>query len=297
MKQRQGLFVITYLAPAVLLYAVFVIWPLLQSFAFSAFRWRGVSTHRTFIGAQNFVKLAHDDAFAKAVRNNLVLLVVGGFVILTVSLLLAHAMQGTGRLARTLRAVVLLPQMVSLVVVAILWQFILNPNMGLLSSGMRAIGLGRFTHTWLGDPSTALPSVGTAFAWYAIGFYALLFATAIRSLPEEVGEAAAIDGATGMRRFWRVTWPMLWSVKRIATVHLTITVVNVFALVYLMTQGGPDRATEVLLTYLYEKAFVDSQFGYATAVAVANFALVMVLSIAILMFFRRDPQEPRRARA
>jgi len=293
----RTLFIVSFLSPAVLLYAVFVLWPLFQAFAFSMYRWRGVSAHRKFVGMENFSKLAHDQAFAKAVTNNLELLIVGGFVVLVVSVALAHAMQGTGKMAKALRSVILLPQMVSLVVVATLWMFIFNPNFGLLTSGMKAVGLGKFVHTWLAEPQTALPSVGIAFAWYAIGFYALLFSTAIRSLPEEVGEAAALDGATGFRRFWRVTWPMLWSVKRIAVVHLTITVMNVFALVFLMTSGGPDRATEVLLTYLYENAFVNSQFGYATAIAIANFALVMVLSLIILAFFRRDPQEPRRVRA
>jgi N-acetylglucosamine transport system permease protein len=292
-QKGRGLFIVSFLAPAVLLYGFFVVWPLIQAFAFSTYRWRGISAKKTFVGMENFAKLSHDDAFAKAVRNNLTLLVVGGFAIIVISVALAHAMQGRGRAARALRSVILLPQMVSLVVVAILWMFIFNPQFGLLTTGLKLVGLQSLVHTWLGDPRTALPSVGTAFAWYAIGFYAMLFATALKSMPEEVGEAAELDGATGLTRFWQVTWPMLWSVKRIAVVHLTITVINVFALVYLMTQGGPDRATEVLLTYLYESAFKNSQFGYATAIAVANFAIVMVLSGLILAFFRRDPQEPR----
>lgn len=292
-RKGRGLFIVSFLAPAVLIYGYFVIWPLLQAFVFSMYRWRGLSLRRKFVGTENFVKLAHDEAFMKAVKNNLTLLVVGGFVILTVSVALAHAMQGRGRSAKALRSVILLPQMVSLVVVAILWMFIFNPQFGLLTGLMHLIGVD----SWLGDPRTALPSVGTAFAWYAIGFYTVLFATAIRSLPEEVGEAAELDGAVGLGRFWKVTWPMLWSVKRIAVVHLTITVVNIFALVYLMTQGGPDRATEVLLTYLYENAFKNSQFGYATAIAVANFLIVMILSGIILLIFRRDPQDPRPVRS
>lgn len=295
-QKGRGLFIVSFLAPAVLLYGVFVIWPLLQAFVLSTYRWRGVSLHKKFVGMENFAKLSHDEAFAKAVRNNLTLLVVGGFVIMVLAVALAHAMQGKGKLAGALRSVILLPQMVSLVVVAIMWMFIFNPQFGLLTSGLNAVGLGGWVHTWLGDPKTALPSVGTAFAWYALGFYAMLFATALRSLPEETSEAAELDGAVGFTRFWKVTWPMLWSVKRIAVVHLTITVVNVFSLVYLMTRGGPNRATEVLLTYLYENAFTNSQFGYATAIAVANFLIVMVLSLLILAFFRRDPQEAREAR-
>ncbi|AIE84787.1 carbohydrate ABC transporter permease [Fimbriimonas ginsengisoli] len=293
-QKGRGLFIVSFLAPAVLIYGFFVVWPLIQAFAFSTYRWRGISAHKKFVGAENFVKLSHDEAFGKAIRNNLTLLVVGGIVIIGISVALAHAMQARGTMPKALRSVILLPQMISLVVVAILWTFIFNPNFGLLTAGLKAVGLGGWVHTWLGDPKTALPSVGIAFVWYAVGFYTMLFATALKSLPEEVGEAASLDGAIGLRRFWQVTWPMLWSVKRIAVVHLTITVVNVFALVFLMTQGGPDRATEVLLTYLYESAFRNSQFGYATAIAVVNFVLVMILSGLILVAFRRDPQEPRK---
>lgn len=293
-QKGRGIFIVSFLAPAVLVYVVFVIWPLIQAFQLSLYRWRGVSVHRKFVGMENFSKLAQDDAFHKAVKNNLTLLVIGGFAIIVISVALAHAMQGRGTLGKMLRSVILLPQMISLVVVAIMWTFIFNPQFGLLTSGLNAIGLKGLTHTWLGDPKTALPSVGTAFAWYAIGFYAMLFSTALKSMPEEVGEAAELDGARGFTRFWHVTWPMMWSVKRIAVVHMTITVVNVFSLVYLMTQGGPDRSTEMLLTYLYEAAFKNSQFGYATAIAIANFAIVMVLSLLLLAFFRKDPQEPRK---
>ncbi|MFI5387104.1 MAG: carbohydrate ABC transporter permease, partial [Fimbriimonadales bacterium] len=190
---------------------------------------------------------------------------------------------------------VLFPQMISLVAVAVLWMFIFNPQFGLVTSLLKAIGLGGWVHTWLGEPGTALPSVGVAFAWYAMGFYILLFAAGLKAIPSDINEAAELDGAIGLQRFWRVTWPMLWSVKRIAVVHLAITVVNIFALVFLMTQGGPDRATEMMLTYLYEKGFRDSQVGYATAIAVANFVIVMVLALGILLAFRRDPAERRTA--
>jgi N-acetylglucosamine transport system permease protein len=286
MRRGERLFVVSFLAPAVLIYGLFVLWPLVQAFMFSAYRWRGVSAHRTFVGWENFQKLAADGVFFRAVRNNLTLLVFAGLAILVIGVALAHGLQGQSRTSRTLRAVVLFPQMTSLVVVAILWTFLMNPQFGVFSG----IDKG---HAWLGDPKTALPGVGVAFVWYAIGFYIMLFAAALRSLPGEVVEAAELDGAVGLRRFWQVTWPMLWSIKRIAVVHLTISVMNVFALVFLMTQGGPDRATEVMLTYLYESAFKNSQFGYATAIAVANFGVVMVLAVLILAAFRKDPQEAR----
>lgn len=297
MLNRRGrtLFIISFLAPAVLLYVGFVIYPLIQAFALSAYRWRGLSPVKTYVGGGNFVKLAHDQVFWKSVENNLWILVVCGAIVIALSIGVAHGLQSAGKLSRTLRTIVLFPQMISLVAVAILWMFIFNPQFGLLTSGMKAVGLGGWTHTWLGEPETALASVGVSFIWYAVGFYIMLFAAGLKSLPADVIEASALDGATGMKRFWRVTWPMLWSVKRIAVVYLAINVVNIFALVFLMTQGGPDRATEVMLTYLYQNAFKFSEFGYATAIAVANFVLVMILAAVILFAFRRDPTEPRRA--
>lgn len=289
----RGLFILAFLTPAVSIYGLFVAWPLLQAFAFSAYRWRGVSMRRTYVGFENYSKLAGDEVFRKAVQNNLTLLLVGGIFILALSLLVAHGLQIRSRMATFVRSIVLFPQMTSLVVVAVLWMFIFNPQYGLLTSFLKAVGLSGWVHTWLGESRTALGSVGVAFVWYALGFYVLLFSAGLKSLPAEVGEACSLDGATGWRRFWRVTWPMLWSVKRIAIVHLAITVVNIFTLVFLMTNGGPDRATETMLTYLYENAFANHSVGYATAIAVANFVLVMGLSLAILTAFRRDPSEAR----
>ena len=293
-QKGRGWFIAAFLGPATLVYGLFVVYPLLQSFAFSLFRWRGVSQKRTFLGLANFSKLAADDAFAKALHNNLMLLLVGGVATIALAVALAHGLQGAGKIARTLRGIILFPQIISLVVVAVLWMFLFNPGFGLLTSGLKALGLGGWVHTWLGEPRTALGSVGVAFVWYAVGFYTMLFAAGLRALPAEVQEAAEIDGASGFRRFREVTWPMLWSVKRVAIVHFTIAVMNVFALVYLMTRGGPDRATETLLTYLYESAFTNSEFGYATAIAVVNFIIVMALAAGIMFWLRRNPEAARR---
>lgn len=290
MKRGRGWFIAGFLLPAVLLYALFVVYPLVQAFNFSFYRWHGVSAHRKFIGLDNYKNLFVDTAFRKALTNNLLLLVVGGLITLVLAVLIAHALQGGGRLSKALRSFVLVPQMLSLVVVAILWMFIYNPSFGLLTSGMKLVGLGNYVHTWLGESKTALPAVGVAFIWYAAGFYIMLFTAGLKSIPEEVTEAAELEGARGFRRFSKVSWPMLWSIKRVAIVHLTITVMNVFVLVYVMTQGGPDRATEMLLTYLYQSAFTNSEFGYATAIAVVNFVVVMLLSLLILLAFRRNPE-------
>jgi N-acetylglucosamine transport system permease protein len=286
-------FIVSFLAPAGLLYAAFVVWPLIQAFLDSFTYWRGVSANKRFVGWENYEKLAEDDAFWKALQNNLWLLVVSMLGIFVIGLLVAHAMQGGGRLSRALRNVALFPQVISLVAVAILWQFLYNPSYGLVTTGLKAAGAGDWAGNILGSPTSALPAVAVAFLWYALGFYIMLFSAGLKGISRDVMEAAEIDGSIGMHRFRKITWPMLWTVKRTAAIYVVINVMNVFALVWLMTRGGPDRATEVMLTYLYQQGFTSYQFGYATALAVANFVVAMGLAMVLLFVFRKSPEEAR----
>lgn len=286
-------FITLFLIPATALYALFVVIPVVQAFAFSLYRWRGISANRTFIGLQNFQHLFADPLVWRALSHNLLLFLGTSLVIFALSLSLAHAVGTESAIARFLRSVYLFPQVISLVVVAILWMFILNPSFGIFNAALKAVGLERWAIAWLGEKSTALASIGLAHVWHALGFYIMLFAAALRTIPPDVLEAATLDGATGLVRTRFVTLPMLWAVLRIALVYMAIGSMNIFSLVFLMTQGGPDRATEVMLTYLYEQAFKHSEFGYATALAVVNFVLVMALSGAILALFRHNPQEGR----
>ena len=292
-KLTRNSFILAFLSPALLLYFGFVFYPLVQAFQLSLYRWRGLSLHKTYIGLQNYGQLIHDDIFLKSLEHNLWLLIVGGILIFILGLAIANAMQRDSRLVRATRAIVLFPQVISLVVVAILWMFLYNPSFGLIDSGLSAVHLPSLAHAWLGESSTALPAVTITFIWYAVGFYVMLFGAGMKAIPEEVIEAAELDGSKGFHKFRKITWPLLWSVKRVAAVYVVVNVMNVFALVFLMTQGGPDRHTEVMLTYLYEKAFADNEFGYAASLAVANFIIAMLLSFAILAWTRRDPTEAR----
>lgn len=294
-KRGRGAFVTLCLAPSVVLYGLFVIWPLLQSFWLALFRWRGLSPQREFVGFDNFARLIEDGIFLKALANNLLFLVVGGIAIISLAVLLAHAMEGAGRASRFLRSVYLFPQIVSLVVVAILWKFLLHPSYGLVTKGFSAIGLTGFESGALGNSTQARIWLLVAFIWHVLGFYIMLFSAGIRAIPEEVREAAELDGAKGWQRFWRVTWPMLWSIKRVALIYVAINVMNLFALPWLMTRTGPDNATQTLLTYLYQSAFENSKYSYGISIAVMNFVVSMAISIGIFLVFKTDPQERRTA--
>lgn len=289
-KRGRIAFVCSFLAPSVLLYVVFVIWPLIQSFQMSAYRWKGLSVTRTYVGFENYSKLIGDEAFRKALVNNLWLMVAGGLAIIVIAVAVAHGMQRAGRLTKLLRGIYLFPQVVSLVVVAILWAFLYNPTYGIVGSIVEGVGISPPREGWLGSSTWALPAVGVAFVWYAVGFYIMLFSAGLNGIPSEVNEAADLDGAKGFTKFVRVTWPLLWSIKRIAYVYIVINVMNIFALVLLMTRGGPDRGTETMLTYLYEQAFQNRQFGYATSIAVANLLLALCLSLFLMFLLRKNPE-------
>ncbi|MFN3730013.1 MAG: carbohydrate ABC transporter permease [Fimbriimonadaceae bacterium] len=293
-RRRRAAFIFTFLAPACLLYGVFVAYPIIEALLFSMYRWRGVSDVRAFVGFENFERLFKDTVFHTTLWNNLAFLIVGGVVMLAMSLLVAHACQGNGVMSRLLRSTYLMPHMVAIVVVAIIWQFMYNPSIGLFNASLRAIGQEDWVRPWLGDPTFALYAVIVTFCWYGLGFYIMLFAAGIKGIPSEIDEAARLDGARGLTRFGRLTWPLLWPIRRVVVVHMIIAALNTFALVFLMTRGGPDRRTEVMLTYLYEQAFQNSEFGYATALAVVNLVVVLALSGLAMFLFRHDPTEARR---
>ncbi|MCH8979788.1 MAG: sugar ABC transporter permease [Armatimonadetes bacterium] len=298
-RTARGRFAMFYLAPALLMYGFFVLWPLVNAFRLSMFRFTGLSEKMKFVGFDNFNRLIQSDNFYQSLKNNVWLLVFSLTVIMVLAMLIGHATQDDTRFGRFLRAVYLFPHVISLVVVAMLWKFIYAPSLGFIQPTLQrwnievpgidyALGI-------LGSSTSALPAVGVSFVWYMLGFYIMVLAAGIRSIPDDIKEAAELDGATGMFRFWKITWPLIWSVRRIVVLHLVIAVMNTFALVRLMTDGGPDGATEVTLTYLYKRGFSpDSFYGEATAIGVVNFLVAMALAGVVILLFRRDPVESRR---
>ena len=292
-RKGRGLFIASFLAPAVLLYGVFLLWPLAQSFVIAFYRWSGLSDKREFRGLQNFEKLMSDEAYKQALSNNLWMLAVSFLVLLSMGVGVAHLLQKKDRISGFMRGLFLFPHVMSLIAASILWMFVYSPQGGLLNAVAAPFGAEPNT-PWLAQKATALPAVTVTFIWWALGFYVMLFTAGLRSIDGEVNEAAELDGAEGWRKFTKVTWPLLYPVKRIAAIYIVINVVNTFGLVNLMTNGGnPDRATEVLLTYLYERGIAASEYGYGTAIAVTAFVIVLTLAGLVMLVYRRDPTGAR----
>lgn len=291
---KRALFVGAYLAPAALLYSVFVLIPFVQTLQLSFFSFRGVSSEKRWVGPQYYQYMAQDNVVPQVLQHLAFLLIAGGICTLVLAMVTAHALQDDTRLAKFVRGVFLFPQVVSVVAVAVMWQFLYAPNGGLVNGLLRFLGLGAAAKSWLGDTTWALPAVTVSWVWFAAGFYIMLFSAGIKGIPAEVSEAAALEGCHGWRKFTTITWPMLWSVRRVAVVYIAVNVFNIFALVQVMTNGGPARATETFLTYIYEAGFSTSKMGYAAALAMANLAVIMVVTVCLGFLFRKNPEGARR---
>jgi len=285
--------------PALALYAVFVLSPYAQAFYLSLTDWTGVSGDVDFVGLDNFRRLGSDPLFLAALRNNGVMLVVVPVVTIALGLLLAALVTFGGRRGGTIggatfyKTAYFFPQLLSLPIIAVLWQFVYHPNDGLLNGFLRDAGLDPLAHTWLGDPRLALWAVMAVLVWSSVGFYMVLFAAAMAAIPPELIEAATLDGAGRLATLWRVVVPLLWDNVQVAFVYLGVLALDGFAVVQIMTvgPGGPDNATEVIGLGLYRNAFTYGRFGYAAAMGVTLFFLTLALAVVALRAGRRERVE------
>jgi N-acetylglucosamine transport system permease protein len=297
MRHGRARFIAGVLLPAMVLHAVFVLSPYAQAFYLALTDWTGVSGEAHFVGTANFVRLASDSLFLDALRNNAVMLLVVPVVTVGLGLFLATMLNLGGR--RGLRGirgssgykiVYFFPQLLSMAIIAVLWQFVYNPNTGLLNGTLRAIGLGGLARSWLAEPHLALWAVMAVLVWSSAGFYLVLFSAAIEAIPTELYEAALIDGAGQWAAFRAITLPLLRDTVQVAFVYLGIAALDGFAVVQIMTvgPGGPDGATEVIGLGLYRNAFTYGKFGYASAMGVTLFFLTLTLAVLALRGGRRE---------
>ncbi|MEV4702493.1 sugar ABC transporter permease [Actinoplanes sp. NPDC049316] len=300
MRHGRWRFLAGALIPALVLHVVFVLSPYAQAFYLSLTDWTGVAGEARFVGADNYRRLTEDSLFVDAVRNNALLLVVVPLVTVAIGLFLASMLHLGGRGGRrsvpgagAYQIIYFFPQLLSLVVVAVLWSFVYNPNTGLLNGALRAVGLGGLAASWLASPSLALPAVMAVLIWSSVGFYVVLFSAAIDGIPHELFEAAVLDGAGGWATFRNVTLPLVRDTVQVAFVYLGIAALDAFAVVQVMTvgPGGPDGATEVIGLSLYRNAFQYGKFGYASAMGVTLFFATLTLAVLALRGGRRSTVE------
>jgi raffinose/stachyose/melibiose transport system permease protein len=279
--------VILFVLPAIAVTVGFIAYPAFMSAFYSLFDWEGLGGSREFIGLQNWSKIITDPVIRESIFHNVLFIVVAVFIqvpfAFTVALLLTRATV----LGRSIyRVAYFLPVVLSVSVVGVLWTWVYNPQFGLLNELLRSVGLGGWAKAWLGRSVTVLPAVILAVSWQVTGFYIVVFLSALAGIPEDIYDAATIDGANLWQLGIWVVGPMLREVFTVLVAIAIISSVKRFDLVYIMTQGGPVHSTEVLATYLFKNAFLAYKLGYASTISFLLFLLTLVLVIFQLRSMR-----------
>jgi N-acetylglucosamine transport system permease protein len=191
------------------------------------------------------------------------------------------------------KVVYFFPSVLSIAVIAVLWQFVYEPRNGLLNGLLGAVGLDGLRQIWLGDRDVALAAIAAIAVWGGVGFYVVLFTAAMNSIPRELYEAAVLDGAGRWQSFWRLTLPLIWGTVQVALAYLVIGALDMFALVKILSvgPGGPDNSTQVISLYMYENAFTYGRFGYASAIGVTLFLLTLIMTLIVFRVSRRERVE------
>ncbi|HEU5474614.1 MAG TPA: sugar ABC transporter permease [Actinophytocola sp.] len=299
-------FIIGFLVAPLALYVLFVVSPNIQAVLYSFTDWSGYSQTQNFIGLDNYVRLVKDPMFWTALSHNGVLLLVLPIVTISLGLVFAFMLNlggpRRGAVARGLRgsrfysAVYFFPYLLSVAIIAVLWEQAYNPRGGVVPRAMSALGIDPPRDGLLGTPSTVLWACIAVAVWHGVGFYVVLFSAGIASIPTDVLEAAALDGVNRFTLFFRVVIPLLWDNVQVAFVYLGIIALDFFAIVNIMTPHpeAVGNSTEVIAHYLFTRAFsgdANPQYGYASAIGVALFFLTLTLAAVMFRVSRREKVE------
>jgi raffinose/stachyose/melibiose transport system permease protein len=277
-----------FLLPALLLYGVFVLYPIVQSFRYSGYDWNGLEPLTNWVGLDNFKTAFADPLFIEALTHNAIIIVLSlalqiPFAV-ALAVLVSRRLKGRG----LYRTMYFAPFVLSEVVTGVVWRQIYRPE-GLLDMILASVGLENLTREWLADPQIALYSLFFVISWKYFGLHMVLVIAGLQTIPVELEEAAAIDGASWWQGFRYVTLPLLGPIIRVSMFLSIIGALQLFDLVWVTTKGGPVNATATMATYLVDWGFRRGQFGYASAVSVIIFGLSLVVALLYQRFvLRRD---------
>ncbi|HWR10544.1 MAG TPA: sugar ABC transporter permease [Rectinemataceae bacterium] len=273
----------SFILPNFMGFAVFTLAPMLFAMVLSFMSWDGANPI-TFVGLKNFEKMLHDETFRISTFNTLYYVIGTVFPTLAFSLLLAVLLNRDFKGRNFFRAVFFFPYVGSLVAVSVVWNMMFHPSMGPINNLLGALGM-RNPPAWSASTKWAMPTVIMASIWRNAGYYMIIYLAALQGIPRELYEAAKIDGASSWQAFRKITVPLLTPATFFVTMMLTITSFKVFDLIYVMTGGGPGRATNVLVFTIYDSAFISFEYGYSSAIAMVLFAIVLAIT---LMQFRME---------
>ena len=291
MKNRQNrqkkaqplpvLFICISVLPAEILTLMFTIWPTVQALYLSFTNATSLGLNNKFVWLDNYIYMFHDKSFIQALKNTAKLMAVVPVITIFCSLVLAFVLNQCKLKEMVLyRTIFYFPNIVSLTVVGIIWSFVFHPNVGIVNKILGAVGLESLQRSWLGDSKTALWCIAFTLLWQAAGYYMVMHIAAMDGISPEIYESATLDGASAWRKLVSITMPLMKDIIGITFVLALSGTINLsFVLSQVMTGGGPNGASSVLLQYMYTQGFVNGNFGYAMAITVFTLAISVALSM------------------
>ncbi|GGA24178.1 carbohydrate ABC transporter permease [Paenibacillus physcomitrellae] len=274
------------LFPALVIYLGIAIVPIGISLYYSLMNWNGIGSMK-FIGLDNYVQMLQDDTFWLSVKNNVIIMVTGLIgqipIGLLMALLLNRGMKGSG----FFRTVGFMPVVISSVMVSLIFGMVYNTEYGLLNNLLGFFGLESWQQNWLSDSKWSMLSISVAYIWQNCGLYMVMFLAALQNIPDEVNEAAELDGATGFKKTRFITIPMLRSTLMVTIVYSISNSFRVFDLIQVLTGGGPAHQTEVMTIYMYNSAFMNLRYGYGSAASI----LILLFSLIVISIVNRVTRE------
>lgn len=276
-----------FMLPATIIYLSVIVAPVLYSFFISLFKWNGIA-EMEFVGLQNYINLLTDDkTFRTAIVNNLIWIVLTIFITMTVSLAFAVILNKKFRGRTFFRGFFYFPSVIALIATAIIWRWIYNPNIGFINQFFQLLGID-YSQQWISDPNVSLYAVFAAGLWQGIGQPMILFLAGLQAISPDVLEAATIDGANGIKKFFLITVPLLKDTFVIVIATLIVAAMKVYDIIQGLTGGGPNDATQMLATYMYSQVFQYNNVGYGTAVACIMVILMMIVIIPYVSFTAKE---------
>ena len=285
-KRERNLFILVCLLPALILFFTFMIYPTIEVFRMSLFRWGGFSNNKEFVGLDNFKILWMDENFFRTMQNTILLIVVVTIFTVVLAVVFA-AILSTEKIRgnNLFRSIFYIPNILSIVVIAGILSAVYDPKAGLLN----AILPEAWNRLWLGDQSIVIYSLAFALIWQAIGYYMVMYMAGMANIPASLYEAADLDGAGKIGKFFNVTLPLIWNSIRTTLTFFIISTINLsFLLVQILTDGGPDGSTEVFLSYMFKQAYTNSSYGYGMSIGVVVFLFSFGLSGIVSHITKRD---------
>ena len=291
--KARSVFIGVCVAPAVILFLIFMIIPTFNVFKMSLYKWGGFSNNKQFVGLENFKKLMSDTIFLRTFQNSILLVVCVTVITMALSLIFAAIISREKIKGENFfRIIFYIPNILSIVIISAIFSAIYDPNTGLLNSLLSIFRGEKDPILWLGDQKIVIFSLVIALIWQAIGYYMVMYMASMASVPESLYESADLEGANHVQQFFSITLPLIWTNIRTTLSFFVISTINLsFQLVKVLTNGGPDGATEVFLSYMYNQAYTNSSYGYGMAIGVMVFLFSFGLAAMISFVTKREPLE------